>query len=154
MKFNNYTWNTGHVMRHDTDVNLHQDVIPMVRELISQGEGVVPGQGVTYVFIPGDGDPYAALTVYSMASNAAVWTTLFFLTQRQAEMATIGARALNVPRAESLPALRAPGLVTVFLPTAAIDPLPGREIEILADFAKTMFMVWALDLEEAAQKPA
>lgn len=148
MKYHNYTWNTGHVMHHDTDVNLRADIIPMVRGLIEAKEGMVPGAGmVCYQLVEAEDYRSACLTTWgTMAEYPPIWSTLFFIDRRSAVDAMWTTRTFNVPPHPDIPDHpAAPGLLTVIHPSIAGADLSPAVLEMLADFAKTMFSVWALE---------
>ena len=150
MKYQYVTINTGHVMRGDSDVDLAPAVVPLVRELLRSGRGEVQGtEGrVRYRFDRDPGIAAAALTVSGRYQGmpAPIWTTLFYLDERAAgaaheELFKMGAN-LGLSQHE-FPALAAPGLATLLLQGVAL--VPASDVFMLADFAKTLFMVWALD---------
>lgn len=148
MKYHNYTWNTGHVMHHDTEVDLRPDIIPMVRGLIEAREGIVPGAGmVWYELVRSEDDRSACLTTWgTTAEHPPIWSTLFFIDRTSADDAMWTTREFNVPPHPDIPEHpAAPGLLTVIHPSIAMADVSPSAIEMLADFAKTIFSVWALD---------
>ncbi|MFA5526674.1 MAG: hypothetical protein WC992_07610 [Acholeplasmataceae bacterium] len=146
MKYHNYTWNTGHCMHHDTAVNLSPAILPKVRELLAVRAGPVPGLAPVAYRLDRQGSTMAALTTYGHA-HAPIWTTLFFV-DAEAAIAVYDVAEATTPAAKSptLPdLLTPPGLLTIMHPTVALAGIDLATIQILADFAKTMFSVWALD---------
>jgi hypothetical protein len=141
MKYTNYTWNTGHLLRHDSDVDLDPVVRPIVIKLLAAGSGQVPGSASVFYRFTEDGK--AAVLSVSDAFGCPLWISFFFLSRQTADQAMTDAQQLNVPSAPNLPSLLAcPGLLTVFLPSASVAQIPTADIYMLADFAKTMFVVW------------
>lgn len=159
MKYQYVTISSGHIMRGDSDVDLQPHVVPVVERLLHRGRGDVPGLDgrVQYRF---DRDPEiaaAALTVSTTYQGMAapIWTAIFYLDGAAAlaahdELFKMASR-LAVPQ-ENFRGLAAPGLATLLLPGAAVAR--HDDVFILADFGKTMFMVWALqELSGSGEKP-
>ena len=144
MKYQYLTINTGHLSRHDTDVDLIPDVVPKVRELLAAGSGFVPGAvtpGLGYEFTD------AAMPELAVVSpDITVWVARFFLRDNEAargEIARLASLHLTIYAKPGHTAITPPGLALLLLPgVATANPV---DVFMLADFAKTMYAVWALD---------
>jgi hypothetical protein len=145
VKYSNYTWNTGHVLRHDSDVDLWPSVVPAVRALIAAGSGEVPGCVADYNLV--DLGRSATLSAWTLGADpACIWATFFWLAAPEAEAALFAAGRTGVERSPRLPErLASPGLLTVIMPGAELGMAQGADIGALADFAKTVFSVWGID---------
>jgi hypothetical protein len=143
VKYQYLTINTGHLSRHDTDVDLMPDVVPKVRELLAAGAGSVPGAvtpGLGYEFTDADMPELAIVS-----PDMTVWVARFFLRNGDAERSEI-ARLASLHRTiyakTGHAAMTPPGLALLLLPgVATANPV---DVFMLADFAKTMYAVWAL----------
>lgn len=157
MKYQFLTVNTGHLSRHDTDVDLRPEVVPMVRALVEAGAGTVPGMktpGITYAMHP-ETATTGGLSVYAAmphGGRAEVLCVGFFLAEGGAKPEALAALAVAARAWGEAPSvsLRAPGLAVALLGGSALVA-PG-DLFILADFEKTMFSVWALGKLDAAHK--
>lgn len=150
MKYSYVTINTGHIMRGDSDVDLLPGTTAVVQRLLSSRVGNVPGTGsrISYRFDPDPEIRAAALTVstYVVGIPAPIWTTVFYLDDRAAVSAhdVLFRMAADIGLEQvAFDHLQAPGLATLMLPGAALAT--AQDVGMLADFGKSMFMVWALE---------
>ena len=144
MKYQYLTVNTGHVSRHDTDVDLDPAIADGIAALLARGQGSIPEvhRPLSYRFTDSGGS--AAVLSVTAGVEVYVWTAGFYLAPDRAYfdgMIELRRHAIMMPGAKAA-IFTPPGLALAILPGAAA--VGGEDMMILADFAKTMFSVWAL----------
>lgn len=153
MKYQYLTLNTGHLSRHDTDVNLDPRIVDQVAALLARGCGSIPAVRMPLMYMFTDSGSTAAGLSVTAGVGVCVWTAGFYLHADKAfadGMTELARRAQILP--DAIPRkLGPPGLALVIQEGAVV--VPGDDIKILADFAKTLFSVWALQrVEELHQR--
>lgn len=144
MKYQYLTINTGHVSRHDTDVDLDPAIADAVAALLARGQGGIPAVHRPLMYRFADSGGSAAVLSVMAGVGVYVWTAGFYLAADKAYadgMIELRRDAIMMPGAKPAD-FHPPGLAVLILPGAAA--VSGDDIMILADFAKTMFSVWAL----------
>jgi len=119
------------------------EIIPEVRRLIAVRRGPVPGTLTVNYDLCLDREMFGLSTIDR--HGYPLWYTFGWISQSGALTVRDAAAKLKVVPSPDLPARFAwPGLLTVLLPTMIVAEVDKDDVSILADFAKTMFSVWAM----------